>query len=122
MGDAAWLVEVLALPPQETREPMCGEHHRSAGRRHLSLSIFLQCRLCIHKPLSVKHFHQVAAGNAKEYSLTSRIGNVSILENPLYSCMMLLWASKLLFSRRECRFYGLKLVEFPKRFRLKPAG
>ena len=33
--------------------------------------------MCIHNPLSVKHFHGVSAGNTHECSLKSRIGEVS---------------------------------------------
>ena len=34
--------------------------------------------MCIHNPLSVKHFHGVSAGNVHECSLKPRIGKASI--------------------------------------------
>ena len=33
----------------------------------------------VHNPLNVKHFHKGLAGNAREFSLKSRIGEVSLL-------------------------------------------
>src|SRR5262245_12014363 len=35
-----------------------------------------QCEVRVHNPLSVKHFHEGSAGNARERSLKSRIGEV----------------------------------------------
>jgi hypothetical protein len=68
---------VLALLPHETGEQCGGRHHIETGRRELPLSISLQCRISIHKPLSVKHFHGVSGGNVHECSMKSRVGKAS---------------------------------------------
>jgi hypothetical protein len=53
-------------------------HCRSAGIRH-PLTRRLQCQVHGCKPLCIKNFHVVAAGNAHKYSLKTRIGRVSPL-------------------------------------------
>src|SRR5262249_8673908 len=53
-------------------------HCLSAGRRALPLKIPLPYRMCVHKPLRMKNFHGVSAGNVHEYLLKSRIGKVSV--------------------------------------------
>ncbi len=78
MDDGATLPEVFALLQRGTGEPLWWGYRIGAGRREFPLSVSLPCRMCIHKPLSVKRFHGVSVGNVHACSLKSRIGKVRI--------------------------------------------
>jgi hypothetical protein len=68
------LAEVLAFRQRETGEPLCGSNRRSARRRHLRLSISLNCWVWVSNCLSMKCFHGVLVGNVHECSLIISIG------------------------------------------------
>jgi hypothetical protein len=53
---------------------MRGGDRIGAGRRHLPLSISLQCQMYVSNPLSLKSFHEALAGNVHECLLKPSIG------------------------------------------------
>jgi hypothetical protein len=72
----AILAAVLAFFHREPVGRYVGASQRRQEKDSPLLTIPLPCRMYVHNPLSVKHFHKVSAGNGHECSLKLSIGIV----------------------------------------------
>ena len=78
----AMLAEVLAFLQRETGERWSGGSQRRQAKGVPAKPI-PTIRMCVHKLLSVKHFHAVSTRNAHECLLKSSFGKASLICKPL---------------------------------------